>query len=77
MTLEALKAEISKLPPDWRRELADWLTALDEEGWDREIEADFSPGGRGTDLLDKIRQEIADGKAGSLENGLSEFRERR
>jgi hypothetical protein len=61
MTVEALKAEISKLPPDDRRQLADWIADLEEEAWDEEIARDFSPGGRGEALLNEIHEEIANG----------------
>jgi hypothetical protein len=31
---------------------ADWLEALEQDCWDRQIEEDFAPGGRGSDLID-------------------------
>lgn len=48
----------------------DWIEELEEQAWDREMERDFAPGGRGADLIEKVDREIADGKFTSLEEGL-------
>ncbi len=70
MTVEAIKAAIEQLPDAERRELADWLGELEEQAWDDEMERDFSPGGRGEPLLEKINREIKDGKFAPIEDGL-------
>jgi hypothetical protein len=44
-----------------RRPLVDWLVALDGEKWNEEISRDFSPGGRGTKMLDEIDGAIDSG----------------
>ena len=61
--MEAIKAAIEQLPERDRRRLADWLDDLEERSWDAEIEHDFSAGGRGTQLLRQVEQEIDEGKA--------------
>ncbi len=81
MTVEALKEEIEHLSEPERKELLDWLEEMEEEAWDREMERDFSPGGRGAHLLDKINREIDDaiasGTVTSLDEELRVRRERR
>ena len=67
MTVEAIKAAIEQLGEPERRELADWLAQLDEEAWDAEMEQDLAPGGRGHHLVEKINQEIEQGKFSLLE----------
>lgn len=54
MTLNAIKSAIEGLPEDEQQTLLDWLLALDRERWDKEISGDFSPGGRGMKMLDKV-----------------------
>jgi hypothetical protein len=81
MTVEALKDEIGHLSEPERKELLDWLEEQEEEAWDREMEHDFSPGGRGAHLIDKVNREIdnaiASGTVTSLDEGLRTRRERR
>jgi hypothetical protein len=43
---------------------------LEEQAWDRRMEQDFTPGGGGTHLLEKIDREIDAGNFSSLEEGL-------
>jgi len=38
---------------------------------------DFSPGGRGTGLVEKVKRDIAEGKAVPLEDGFEQARARR
>jgi Arc/MetJ-type ribon-helix-helix transcriptional regulator len=70
MTVEAIKDAISHLSEQQRKELADWFEALEEEAWDRQMEQDFSPGGRGDHLLEKIDRQIDAGNFTPLEEGL-------
>lgn len=81
MSIEAIKEEIGHLSEQERKQLLDWLEELEEEGWDLQIERDFSSGGRGAHLLEKIDREIdhaiATGTPTSLEEGLRTRRERR
>ena len=76
MTVEAIKAAIEQLTEPERRELADWFMELEEQAWDAEMERDFSPGGRGHHLVEKINQEIDQAKFTPLEAGLPSRQER-
>ncbi len=76
MSVEAIKSAIEQLSEPERRELADWFAGLAEQAWDAEMERDFSPGGRGHHLLEKINQEIDKGKFAPLEEGLPSRQER-
>jgi hypothetical protein len=51
MTVEAIKDAIAHLSEQERQQLADWLEEVAEEAWDREMETDLAPGGRGAHLL--------------------------
>jgi len=62
MTVQAIKAAIEQLTESERRELADWFEQLEEAAWDAEMEQDFSPGGRGHSLVERIDREIDEGK---------------
>lgn len=62
MTLETIKEVIVGLPEDERRSLALWLNGLDCDEWDKEMARDFSPGGRGGHLVEKVKADIAAGK---------------
>src|SRR5436309_13525948 len=54
MTLDEIKDRINELSDGDRAEVAAWLLSVDREAWDRQIEADFSPGGAGKKLLDEV-----------------------
>lgn len=76
MTVEAIKAAIEQLTETERRKLADWFAELEEQAWDAEMERDFSPGGPGQHLVEKINQEIDQAKFAPLEEGLPPRQER-
>jgi DnaJ-class molecular chaperone len=76
MTVEAIKEAIVHLSDPERRQLSDWFDELKEEEWDRQMEQDFSPGGRGAHLIEKIERDIVAGNFSSLEDGLRERRDR-
>jgi len=42
--------------------LAEWLDELEEDAWDRQMEQDFSPGGRGAKLIAEAEADIAAGR---------------
>jgi hypothetical protein len=69
MTVETLKEAIVGLPDEERHSLAAWINELDYDDWDREMAKDFSPGGRGAHMIEKVRREIAEGKARPMEEG--------
>ncbi len=61
MTVEAIKAAIAELAEEERHSLALWLNELDYDDWDKEMVKDFSPGGRGYHLVEKVKRDIAEG----------------
>jgi hypothetical protein len=62
MTLEALKQAIGELTAEEREALATWLYEQQMDGWDREMQRDFSPVGRGASLVEKVKADIHAGK---------------
>ena len=76
MTVEAIKDAIVHLSEEQRKQLADWFDELEEEAWDRQMDQDFAPGGRGAYLLEKIDRQIDAGNFSSLEEGLRQRDER-
>ena len=46
MTVDAIKDAIARLPEHERHSLAAWINGLDYDDWDKEMVADFSPGGQ-------------------------------
>jgi len=74
MTVDAIKDAIARLPESERHSLTAWLNDLDYDDWDKEMVADFSPGGRGMALVKKVEQQIAQGKAIPFEEGLEQAR---
>ena len=72
MTVEAIKEAITALPEDERHSLVSWLNELDYDEWDKLMVKDFSPGGRGMALVEKVKREIAEGKTIALEEGLAQ-----
>jgi len=77
MTVDAIKEAISALPEEDRHSLASWLNELDYDDWDRQMVRDFSPGGRGAALVERVKREIAAGGSAPLETGLAQSRARR
>jgi hypothetical protein len=62
MTVEAIKEAIVGLPEHERATLAAWLIEREYDAWDRQMAKDFSPGGRGHHLAEKVKQQIASGE---------------
>jgi len=77
MTVEAIKQEIGHLSEQERKQLLDWLEEIEEEGWDREIERDIAPGGRGEHLIAEVEAEIAAGRTRPLADVLAEAKDKR
>jgi hypothetical protein len=69
MTVEAIKEAITGLHADERQSLAFWLNELEYDAWDRQMVRDFSPGGRGEALVEKVKREIAEGRAIPFDEG--------
>ena len=72
MTVQALKEVIVGLPEEERRSLALWLNGLDCDDWDKEMAQDFSPGGRGAHLVEKVKADVAAGKFRPVEEFCAE-----
>ena len=62
MNLDAIKEAIADLPAHERMALAMWLTEQQMDAWDKQMQQDFSLGGRGMHLVEKIRGDIRAGK---------------
>ena len=77
MTVESIKEAIIHLSGPDREQLAEWFNELQEEEWDRQMEKDFSPGGRGAHILDDVERAIEAGNFTSLQDGLRQRREQR
>ncbi len=77
MTVEAIKEAITALPEDQRHSLASWLNELDYDDWDKQMVKDFSPGGRGMALVEKVKREVAESKTVPLKQGLAQAKANR
>jgi hypothetical protein len=77
MTVEGIKAAIEQLSEADRRKLADWFEEMEEQAWDKQIEQDFSPGGRGMPLVAELERELAEGKTRPMEEGFAARRKSR
>jgi len=77
MTLEAIKEAITELPSDEKSRLTAWLVGQDIKEWDRQIEEDFSPGGRGVALLEEAEADVRTGQTKPMDSFLSEARAKR
>lgn len=63
LTVEAIKDAIAKLPEDDKVSLAAWLNLQTMDDWDRQMQRDFDPTGRGANFLGQVKREIAEGAA--------------
>ena len=72
MTVETIKEAITGLPEDDRHSLAAWLNDLDYDTWDKQMAKDFSPGGRGMALAERVKRQIAEGRDRPMEEGFAE-----
>ena len=73
MDLTQIQHAIVELPAEDQTALAAWIVDRDRARWDEEIERDFSPGGAGMELLERVRKQVR----GGLSQPLSESRPRR
>jgi hypothetical protein len=69
MTLESIKEAISGLPENDKASLASWIIEQDMDDWDREMHRDFSSGGRGTALVERIGADVRAGKFRPMDKG--------
>ena len=77
MTVESIKEAIAELPADEKTSLMAWLLQQDMEEWDKQIEEDFSPGGRGMALLEEAEADIQAGRVKPMDEFLAEAKARR
>lgn len=75
MMVERIKVAIQQLQEPDQLALAAWLDERMEQAWDRQIEQDFSPGERGSALLEKVNRDIDAGEFTPLADGLRTRRE--
>ncbi len=61
-TIEKIQDEILSLSNSEKLRLSKWIADLEAGAWDQEIENDFSQGGRGRELLDRVKSDYTSGK---------------
>ncbi|HME07610.1 MAG TPA: hypothetical protein VKG25_11180 [Bryobacteraceae bacterium] len=77
MTVQSLKEAILELPESERQSLTLWLNGLDHDDWDREMLQDFSAGGRGAHLVERVKADITAGKYRPVEEFCAERQQKR
>ena len=75
--MEAIKDAIVYLSEPERRQLANWFEDVEEDAWDRQMERDFAPGGRGAHLLEEAKADVAAGRTKPLHEFLAEAKAQR
>jgi hypothetical protein len=63
MDIAGIQHEIEALPIEQQTALLNWLSGRDRLQWNSEIERDFSPGGRGVELLDHVKAQVRNGES--------------
>jgi hypothetical protein len=66
MSLSEIEKAVDELPPNELAKLAAYIARRDKLAWDRELEEDFSPGGKHEKVLEKIDAEIDAGNFTAL-----------
>jgi len=69
MNLTEIQHAIQALPVEQQASLAAWLSERDRLQWDLELEEDFSPGGAGIALLDRVRAQVGRGESKPMAEG--------
>jgi hypothetical protein len=77
MTVEDIKVAIAALPEQDKLSLAAWLNLQTMDDWDRQMQKDFSPGGRGAKFLEQVQREIDESSSQPIEQGFAKRRRRR
>ena len=75
--MEAIKDAIVYLSEPERRQLANWFEDVEEDAWDRQMERDLAPGGRGAHLLEETKADVAAGRTKPLHEFLAEAKAQR
>ena len=60
MSLAEIEEAVDKLSPAELAKLAAHIARRDKLAWDKEIETDFSPGGKDEKALEKVDAEIVE-----------------
>ncbi|SPE41227.1 hypothetical protein SBA3_4130002 [Candidatus Sulfopaludibacter sp. SbA3] len=63
MDIGEIQHAIEALPPEQQMTLLDWLAERDRREWDAQIERDFSSGGAGMNLLERVRAQVRRGES--------------
>jgi hypothetical protein len=71
MDMAQIQLAIEELPPEDQTALAAWVVDRDRVRWDEQIERDFSPGGAGMELLDRVKKQVSDGLSRPFSEGRS------
>ena len=61
MSLAEIEKAVDELSPNELTRLAAYIARRDKLAWDKELEEDFSPGGKHEKVLEKIDVEIDSG----------------
>jgi len=59
--VEEIQAAIEKLSLSERGQLAKWFNGWEDDEWDKQMSADFGPGGRYERVPDRVAEEIKHG----------------
>jgi hypothetical protein len=77
-TLDAIRDAISRLPKDEKVSLVAWLALETNDAWDRQMQRDFAPGGRGAKFQKRVKAEVASAvRKGTLQPLSEGFAQRR
>jgi len=60
---------IAELPAEEKTALATWLNEQQMDEWDRQMQTDFSPGGRGAKLVERVKADVRAGKFRPMDEG--------
>ncbi|MCX6626449.1 MAG: hypothetical protein NTW28_02290 [Candidatus Solibacter sp.] len=63
MDISEIQHAIEALPAEQQASLAVWLSERERLQWDIELEQDFSSGGAGMALLDRVRAQVGRGES--------------
>ncbi len=66
MSLTEIEEAVKELSPEELTKLAAYIARQDKLGWDKQLEDDFSPGGKHAATLEKLDAEIDAGNSTSL-----------
>lgn len=66
MSLAEIKTAVAALSPDELTELATFIRERDNGAWDRQIDSDFSDGGRFSSVAEDVRSDVRAGRLQDL-----------